>query len=67
MTSKEEALERIEEKQKELGWSVNHASREGSVSQSQWDRFSRKERTPNWDQLFAMADSVGIKWEVGIR
>jgi len=65
MTSKEEALERIEEKRKELGYSINHAcSLNSSVSQSQWDRFSRKERTPSWDQLFKMADSVGIKWDV---
>lgn len=62
-----DALEKIIAKRKELGWSVNqaaHASQNNEVfpaiSQSQWDRFERGSREPNWTHLFGMAEALGM-------
>ena len=49
-----------------LGWSVNQAATASkdnevfpAISQSQWDRFERGTREPNWSHLFGMAEALG--------
>jgi len=59
-------LEMLIARRQGLGWSVNQAAAASmdnevfqSISQSQWDRFERGTREPNWSHLFGMAEALG--------
>tara|TARA_B100000287_G_scaffold80041_2_gene72455 strand:- start:1494 stop:1733 length:240 start_codon:yes stop_codon:yes gene_type:complete len=64
--NKERVLQIIEEHRIDSGISVNRATKAGLISQSEWDRFKRGERTPTWDKLILMAESVGLIIEMSI-
>ena len=66
MKSPTKVLQKLITQRKGLGWSVNQAATSSknnevfpAISQSQWDRFERGTREPNWSHLFGMAEALG--------
>jgi len=65
MKSPTKVLEILIARRQGLGWSVNQAATSSKdnevfqeISQSQWDRFERGTRRPNWSHLFGMAEAL---------
>ena len=64
ITSKQMMLEKIEARRKKRGLSVRQMAAAAGMNHALWSRYLSGQRTPNWDYMIPLAESLDIKIEI---
>ena len=64
ITSKQMMLDKIEARRKKRGLSVRQMAAAAGMNHALWSRYLSGQRTPNWDYMIPLAESLDIKIEI---
>ena len=64
INSKQMLMDKIEARRKKRGLSVRQMTSAAGLNHNLWSRYMSGHRTPNWDYIIPMAESLGIKIEI---
>ena len=64
INSKQMLIDKIEARRIKRGLSVRQMVTAAKVDHVLWSRYKSGHRTPNWDYIIPMAESLGIKIEI---
>lgn len=64
INSKQMLMDKIEARRKKRGLSIRQMCAAVDGNHALWSRYKSGQRTPNWDYIIPIAESLGIKIEI---